>query len=49
MDEKIIDSIFSGSLKSLPPVSSKIVRIFTSSTFTGAYLKLFVQSFFNKY
>lgn len=35
MDEAIIDSIFAGSLKSLPPVSSKIVRIFTSSTFTG--------------
>lgn len=35
MDETIIDSIFAGSLKSLPPVSSKIVRIFTSSTFTG--------------
>jgi len=35
MDETTIDSIFSGSLRSLPPVSSKIVRIFTSSTFTG--------------
>lgn len=38
MDETTIDSIFSGSLKSLPPVSSKIVRIFTSSTFTGKLL-----------
>jgi len=27
MDETTIDSIFSGSLKSLPPVSSKIVRV----------------------
>jgi len=38
MDETTIDSIFSGSLKSLPAVSSKIVRIFTSSTFTGKLL-----------
>lgn len=35
MDERVIDSIFAGSLENLPPVSSKIVRIFTSSTFTG--------------
>jgi len=35
MDDRTIDSIFLGSLESLPPVSSKIVRIFTSSTFTG--------------
>jgi hypothetical protein len=35
MDDKTVDLIFGGSLKSLPPVSSKIVRIFTSSTFTG--------------
>lgn len=35
MDDRTIDSIFVGSLESLPPVSSKIVRIFTSSTFTG--------------
>ncbi|XP_015602008.1 NACHT and WD repeat domain-containing protein 2 isoform X2 [Cephus cinctus] len=39
MDEKTIDSIFSGSLKSLPPVSSKIVRIFTSSTFTDTTME----------
>ncbi|XP_008551438.1 NACHT and WD repeat domain-containing protein 2 [Microplitis demolitor] len=39
MDEKVIDSIFSGSLKSLPPVSSKIVRIFTSSTFTDTTME----------
>lgn len=37
MDETTIDSIFAGSLKSLPAVSSKIVRIFTSSTFTGKF------------
>ncbi|XP_043470617.1 NACHT and WD repeat domain-containing protein 2 [Leptopilina heterotoma] len=39
MDEKTIDSIFAGSLKSLPPVSSKIVRIFTSSTFTDTTME----------
>lgn len=37
MDDRTIDSIFLGSLESLPPVSSKIVRIFTSSTFTGVF------------
>lgn len=35
MDDRTIDLIFAGSMESLPPVSSKIVRIFTSSTFTG--------------
>lgn len=39
MDDRTIDSIFLGSLESLPPVSSKIVRIFTSSTFTGVCSK----------
>ncbi|KAM0725564.1 NACHT and WD repeat domain-containing protein 2 [Formica fusca] len=39
MDETTIDSIFLGSLKSLPPVSSKIVRIFTSSTFTDTTME----------
>ena len=29
MDEKTVDRIFAGSLTDLPPVSSKIVRIFT--------------------
>lgn len=37
MDDRTIDLIFSGSLAALPPVSSKIVRIFTSSTFTGYF------------
>lgn len=36
MDDRTVDFIFAGSLESLPPVSSKIVRIFTSSTFTGS-------------
>lgn len=35
MDDRTVDTIFQGSLENLPPVSSKIVRIFTSSTFTG--------------
>lgn len=35
MDDQTVDKIFAGSLGTLPPVSSKIVRIFTSSTFTG--------------
>ncbi|XP_043496559.1 NACHT and WD repeat domain-containing protein 2 [Polistes fuscatus] len=39
MDETTIDSIFAGSLKSLPAVSSKIVRIFTSSTFTDTTME----------
>lgn len=38
MDDRTVDLIFAGSLESLPPVSSKIVRIFTSSTFTGKIL-----------
>lgn len=38
MDDRTVDLIFAGSLENLPPVSSKIVRIFTSSTFTGTLL-----------
>ncbi|KAL7638639.1 UNVERIFIED_CONTAM: hypothetical protein RMT77_011211 [Armadillidium vulgare] len=34
MDDRTVDRIFTGSLEELPPNSSKIVRIFTSSTFT---------------
>lgn len=40
MDDRTIDKIFVGCLEDLPPVSSKIVRIFTSSTFTGILQKL---------
>ncbi|KAJ8916564.1 hypothetical protein NQ315_000208 [Exocentrus adspersus] len=40
MDDRTIDQIFAGSLESLPPVSSKIVRIFTSSTFTGTIFEV---------
>ena len=39
MDEQTIDRIFAGSLIDLPPVSSKIVRIFTSSTFTDMLME----------
>lgn len=46
MDDRTVDLIFAGSLESLPPVSSKIVRIFTSSTFTGAIV-LFIYKLCN--
>ena len=39
MDEKTVDRIFAGCLEELPPVSSKIVRIFTSSTFTDMLME----------
>ncbi|XP_068899926.1 NACHT and WD repeat domain-containing protein 2 isoform X2 [Tenebrio molitor] len=39
MDDRTIDLIFAGSLENLPPVSSKIVRIFTSSTFTDTTME----------
>ena len=39
MDEQTIDRIFAGGLRDLPPVSSKIVRIFTSSTFTDMLME----------
>ena len=35
MDDRILDNVFKGCLKGVPEVNSKIVRIFTSSTFTG--------------
>ncbi|KAK9887312.1 hypothetical protein WA026_021621 [Henosepilachna vigintioctopunctata] len=39
MDDRTVDLIFAGSLDNLPPVSSKIVRIFTSSTFTDTTME----------
>ena len=39
MDDATIDKIFSGSLSDLPQVSSRIVRIFTSSTFTDMLME----------
>ena len=39
MNEETIDKIFYGNLTNLPPVSSKIVRIFTSSTFTDMLME----------
>ena len=38
-DERIVDNIFSGCLDDLPPLSSKVVRIFTSSTFTDMLME----------
>ena len=34
-EEDILNRIFVGDFENLPSVASKIVRIFTSSTFTG--------------
>lgn len=42
MDDRTVDTIFQGSLENLPPVSSKIVRIFTSSTFTGKFYVILI-------
>ena len=39
MDDATVDRIFAGLLDNLPPVSSKIVRIFTSSTFTDMLME----------
>ena len=38
-DEATVDRIFAGNLDSLPPLSSKVVRIFTSSTFTDMLME----------
>ena len=38
-DEKEVDKIFAGCLDNLPPLSSKVVRIFTSSTFTDMLME----------
>ena len=38
-DEDAVDKIFSGCLENLPPLSSKVVRIFTSSTFTDMLME----------
>lgn len=34
-EEEILNRIFVGDFDNLPSIASKIVRIFTSSTFTG--------------
>ena len=39
MNEKTVDKIMAGTLKDLPTVSSKVVRIFTSSTFTDMLME----------
>lgn len=38
-DEDTVDRIFAGNLDNLPPLSSKVVRIFTSSTFTDMLME----------
>ncbi|XP_023324790.1 NACHT and WD repeat domain-containing protein 2 [Eurytemora carolleeae] len=38
-DEATVDRIFAGNLDDLPPLSSKVVRIFTSSTFTDMLME----------
>lgn len=37
-EEEILNRIFIGDFYNLPSIASKIVRIFTSSTFTGNFV-----------
>ena len=37
-DIDILNRIYMGELENLPPQASKLVRIFTSSTFTGKFI-----------
>ena len=39
MDEDEVDRIFTGELHNLPKLSTKLVRIFTSSTFTDMLME----------
>ena len=39
MDEDEVDRIFTGALDNLPKLSTKLVRIFTSSTFTDMLME----------
>ena len=39
MEEGVLDRIFSGRLEDLPPLCSRVVRIFTSSTFTDMVME----------
>ena len=39
MDDDEVDRIFTGELESLPKLSTKVVRIFTSSTFTDMLME----------
>ncbi len=36
-DNELLTKIFEGDFNNLPLITSKIVRIFTSSTFTGIF------------
>ena len=38
LDEELPSYVLSGRLKHIPPPKNKVVKIFLSSTFTGAYL-----------
>ena len=44
-EEEILNRIYIGDLENLPALSSKIVRIFTSSTFTGNFNKFEIRIF----
>jgi hypothetical protein len=39
MEEGVLDRIYAGRLEGLPPLSSRVVRIFTSSTFTDMLME----------
>jgi hypothetical protein len=39
---ELIQNVFYGKLDNLPNLASKIVRIFTSSTFTGKLIYIFI-------
>jgi hypothetical protein len=42
-DLNIVNGVLEGDLGNLPAINSKIVRIFTSSTFTGKNLLNFIS------
>ncbi|KAK7065481.1 NACHT and WD repeat domain-containing protein 2 [Halocaridina rubra] len=39
MDDRTVEKIFAGSMETLPPLGSKVCRIFTSSTFTDMLME----------
>ena len=43
-DIDILNRIYMGELENLPPQASKLVRIFTSSTFTGKFIFIKISS-----
>ena len=44
-EAELIQHVFYGRLDNLPNLASKIVRIFTSSTFTGKLISIFLEMF----